>query len=321
MDATSHGFARRCLPLVVANHAGWVVRAPFGLRATWSGSDGPGGIDVRVLGDGHPASALVSDHFGYGILTFNIPFVFRTPAGVGLSVRGAPNFWIEGAHPLEGLVETDWATVTFTMNWKLLRPGRPVEFRQDDPICFLQPIDLGLIEAARPEVVDIESDAGVAAGYHAWARSRSAFLADGERRPGDWQRDYFIGGRLAGPDAPVHRTTVAVRPFDGAPAALVHIVDGQFTTADAVNGPALVKREPTSVTERGAEFVLTDADGAQHRLNATALFVLEACTGENSYEDIVEMVRVAFSLDDPPGAAVGGCLADLLRAGLVDRPG
>ncbi|MFP5317451.1 MAG: DUF6065 family protein [Acidimicrobiia bacterium] len=311
MEATSNGFARRCLPLVMANQAGWVVRLPFGLHVTWSGSAAPGSMDIRQLGPEHPARSIVSDHFGWGVLTFNIPFVFRTRAGTGLLVRGAPNFWVKGAHPLEGLVETDWATVTFTMNWKVLDPGRLVEFREGDPICFLQPIDVGVIEAARPEIVDLEVDPDVSAGYQAWAQSRAAFLADERRRDADWQKHYFVGDSFAGRAASSHRTTLAVSPFDGARAA---------------RAPAVAERRPVKgavqlVREEGEEFVIGDTAGGEHRLNATALFVLECCTGINTPSDIAEMTRIAFGLDTAPADAVDRCLSELLRSGLVEAGG
>lgn len=311
MEATTNGFARRCLPLVIANQAGWVVRLPFEVRVVWDGSDAPGSLDIGIDGD-HPARNLVSDHFGWGILTFNVPFVFRTRSGIGLLVRGAPNFWVDGAHPLEGLVETDWATVTFTMNWKLLTPGRTVTFHRDDPVCFLQPIDVRTIEAARPEVVALADRPELAEGYDAWARSRAEFLAHPGRGGGDWQKHYFVGTAVAGGSAPAHRTTVSVAPFAGAPDLPSHLVDG------AGPGPVLVKREVTVVEEDEDGFVVVDAAGGRHRLNATAMFVLECCSGDNRRADIVEMARVTFGLDHPPLAAVERCLNDLLRSGLVE---
>ena len=37
-----------------------------------------------------------------------------------------------------------------------------------------------------------------------------------------------------------------------------------------------------------------------HHLNVTATLVFELCTGDNSVDEIIEMVRTAFRLDEPP---------------------
>ena len=216
MDATADGFARRCLPLTIANHAGWTISAPFGLRARWDGAAASGGIEIDVLDPTHPAKDRVIDHFGSGILTFIIPYVFRTPPGLELLVRGAPNFWIEGAHALEGVVETDWSTMTFTMNWRIISPHRWIEFDAGDPICFLQPLSLATIEAAEPTIVALDDDPEVEAAFLSWAESRDAFNADEERNPGSWQKDYHQGKGGTDESSTGHRTRVNVATFTDA---------------------------------------------------------------------------------------------------------
>ena len=42
--------------------------------------------------------------------------------------------------PLEGIIETDWAPFTFTMNWRFTRKRTWVTFEKDEPICRLVPI-------------------------------------------------------------------------------------------------------------------------------------------------------------------------------------
>lgn len=218
MDATPNRFAMRCLPLVMANQAGWVIRTPFGVQARWNGADPVGNIEVSVGDPAHPCRNYVSDHFGSGIVTFNIPFVFRTPPGLNLLVRGAPNFWVEGAHPLEGLVETDWATASFTMNWRIVTPNRWVSFAAGDPICFLQPFAVAAVEAAVPSIVKLEADSDLEADYRAWEASRSEFLADAERPATAWQKDYFVGTQVADHPAVTHRTRLRVASFGDDPA-------------------------------------------------------------------------------------------------------
>lgn len=218
IDETPNRFARRCLPLMVASQAGWVLPTPIGFRARWNGSPYAGGIEIQPGDPGHPANGWVSDHFGSGIVTFNVPYLFRTPPGIALLVRGAPNFWIAGAQPLEGLVETDWPAMTFTMNWRILAPNRWVRFAAGDPICFLQPISVDLIEAAEPVIKSLAEAPEIAAPYRDWSEARQAFNDDLARRPEEWQKDYFLGKGSNSQPVESHRTRVQVASFAGAPA-------------------------------------------------------------------------------------------------------
>lgn len=87
MDETSSRFAYHCLPLKMANQAGWFVLNDRPLKAVWDGSERKEAVGVEYLdapeggwpeGTDAPAD-LATGHFGHGILTFHIPFLFRTP--------------------------------------------------------------------------------------------------------------------------------------------------------------------------------------------------------------------------------------------------
>ena len=77
--------------------------------------------------------------FGRGILTFSPPWLFRTPKGWDLYVKGPSNRWKVNAAPLEGVVETWWLPYTFTFNWKIVEPGS-VTFSRGEPIGQLVPV-------------------------------------------------------------------------------------------------------------------------------------------------------------------------------------
>ena len=88
MDDAEGKFPYRCLPLVIANQYGWEILSTHHIRVRWDGTSAPEGLVIENLsGDGllHAHS-----HFGQGVITFQIPFLFRTPAGWNLMVRG-PN--------------------------------------------------------------------------------------------------------------------------------------------------------------------------------------------------------------------------------------
>jgi hypothetical protein len=216
MEATNQRFANRCLPLLIANQAGWFATSRHTLRAIWSGGDGLGDLSVEYL-KGEPPYPAVS-HFGHGILTWNLPYLFRTPPGYNLLVRGPANWPKEGAFPLEGVVETDWSSAAFTVNWQLTRARHPVVFEEGEPICMLVPQRRGELEAFRPELRRLEDDPDVAARYSEWAASRVDFNA-ALKVPGSsaakqrWQKHYFQGVASDGGARREHQTKLSLRPF------------------------------------------------------------------------------------------------------------
>jgi Family of unknown function (DUF6065) len=183
----------RCLPLVVANQYGWEILSTHHFRASWDGTSGPDGLVVENLsGDG---DLHATSHFGAGVLTFQIPFLFRTPEGWNLMVRGPTNNPKDGIAPLDGIVETDWTRSTFTMNWRFTRECT-VEFARGEPICLFFPIQRGTLESFRGELRALESDPEFEKQYHEWAASRDRFLLGLEKEKPHivaqgWQKEYF----------------------------------------------------------------------------------------------------------------------------------
>lgn len=219
MEASPNGFAYRCLPLTMANGHGWEVLGQTGFEASWNGGAAPEDVAIRVT---HPGAMPPASHFGSGILTFPIPVLLRTPPGIGLWVSGPPNAPKDGIAALSGLVETDWAPMTFTMNWRFTRPDQVVRFRPHEPICFFFPLSLGLAEAMRPESRALDTAPEEAAAYRAWQQGRDAFNAalkeagSAAQRQG-WQRHYHRGEAPDGRAAPSHRTRLRLRPFPAPP--------------------------------------------------------------------------------------------------------
>ncbi len=193
MDDTHQKFAYRCLPMVIANQFGWEVLSRHQIKATWNGGSQKNDMTVEVLrGDG---PCLFSSHFGSGVLTFSLPYLFRTPEGWNLMVRGPTNWPKDGIVALDGVVETDWAHETFTMNWKFTR-ACTVEFDIGDPVCMVHPIQRGLIEMFEPTIEQLGSEPELRQRYLEWSSGRGRFnqgLADQEQPfvERGWEKDYF----------------------------------------------------------------------------------------------------------------------------------
>lgn len=195
MDATPNGFAYQCLPMSLANQSGWFILAPHGATAEWNGGINPSDLVVEV--EGSPKMVHAMSRVGGGILTWTIPYVFRTPEGWNLLCRGPANHVKDGIAPLEGIIETDWSFASFSMNWKLTRPGR-VSFEAGEPVAMLVPQRRGDLEAFATCKRDLASDPALFQGYTRWINERQAFLA--AQRHGDlealkkkYQKHYFHG--------------------------------------------------------------------------------------------------------------------------------
>jgi len=213
------GWPNRCLPMLIANQSGWELRNPCGFTATWMGEQG--GVDVMIAPDKNEAGQLLpASHFGYGILTWHLPLLFRTPPGYNLLVRGPANYPKDAVCALEGIVETDWASASFSMNWKFTRKLMPVRFEVDEPIGMIVPQRRADLEEFAPELRPIESDEDLQRKYETFLRSRdnegriraAAKVAAGERV--DWQGDYTRGRHRDGEaGAEDHQTRRHLRSF------------------------------------------------------------------------------------------------------------
>jgi hypothetical protein len=223
MVKTGRSFANRCLPLLMANESGWWLRNRHAFTATWNGGPSQGDIGLR-FDDSTLDSALrfkdPSSTFGYGILTWSIPCVFRTPPGVDLLVRGPANLPKDGATALEGLVATDWIEATYTMNWKLTRAGLPVRFERGEPFAMVLPQGRLDLERYRPVVRPLRDAPALRDQLRQWTERRKlehvrAFAA--EHVPGiggpQWDGSYMRGERQDSSRFEDHRVRRELRSF------------------------------------------------------------------------------------------------------------
>jgi len=214
MDDTHGAFAYRCLPLTIANQLGWHVTCPVGFTAFWRGDPATGSIDFTFDSDPHFWKPLINDQFGQGIITWNTPFLVRTkPVGTRLLVTGPANYFRRFAHPLTAVIETDWLTASFTMNYKIAVECEPVRFEAGEPLMQLIPIGGDLyrdLQGARVTYQRLIDDPEMHRLYTDWSSGRREFhqaKAAGQVKPDDWQKDYFRGRDVDGNAAQTHHAT------------------------------------------------------------------------------------------------------------------
>ncbi|MDX2132267.1 MAG: DUF6065 family protein [Planctomycetota bacterium] len=218
MDQTVDKFAYRCLPLVMANQAGWIVKSPLDCVATWNGKPDPTSTTVRFPQGEGDLKGHITGHFGHGVLTFSLPWLFRTSPGYGLWVRGPSNAPKDNIVALDGIVETDWAPYTFTMNWKIMRRNVDVFFRKGEPVCMLVPFPLALLESVTPEFHELDEDPVLKQDFYYFTSRRSTNIRrlhkTGEN---EWAMDYMRGHRPDGTPVSDHRKAFKLKEFAPAP--------------------------------------------------------------------------------------------------------
>ncbi|UXA61015.1 DUF6065 family protein [Xanthomonas prunicola] len=153
----------------------------------------------------HDPSARIqrsaSSHFGHGVLTFHLGWLLRTNPGWAVWARGLPNRTKRSITPLEGVVETDWLSFPFTMNWRFVEKGR-VRFAAGEPIAYLTIFPHMAIDQVLPTFHEIQDAPALHTAFMDWRDSRNDWnkrLAEGDpavTKQG-WQRKYLRGAHPA----------------------------------------------------------------------------------------------------------------------------
>jgi hypothetical protein len=227
MDRTDKRYAYRCLPLAIANQAGWFIHNPTTFAAVWDGGSGKDSVMLWFEAPNQPpgtplqyawTDSRITSHFGSGIITIALPYLFRTPRSIGLWCKGPTNSFKDGAQPLEGIIETDWLPATFTMNWKLTRPGHAVHFKKGEPICMIVPVPRGLAESLDPVRMPLAENPELHAQHREWSESRKQFIGDLQDQESQaarrgWQKHYYKGETNTGDRAEGHQTKLDLKEF------------------------------------------------------------------------------------------------------------
>jgi hypothetical protein len=137
-------FFYNCLPLAIGNQYGFVISPNFDFNVMWNGGLNPEDVSITMIHEKplslEEHSLLPQGHFGHGILTIVIPFIMRTPPGINLMTINPPNYIINNATVLTGVVEADNLRMAFTVNLKIHEPNRITSFKAGEPLAAIMPI-------------------------------------------------------------------------------------------------------------------------------------------------------------------------------------
>lgn len=132
-----------CLPLLIGNQYGFVVKSMRSFTAVWCGDkEGP---YIEFL-DGDDTKQIIKSHFNFGTITIQNRFALKTPPGINLMTIQPPNYFIPGLMAMTAVIETDNIRRDFTFNLKMTTPEMKVYVNAGDPIAAFIPIARNSVE-------------------------------------------------------------------------------------------------------------------------------------------------------------------------------
>ena len=135
--------AYHCLPLVIGNQYGFVIKSLYDFEVIWDGGQTPASVKVEITSDKEEYKNLyalqnINSHFGMGTFTVQMPYQLRTPKNINLMTTNPPNYFIDGIYHMTGVVEADNLRRDFTYNLRITRPNYKIEIKKGDYIgCVL----------------------------------------------------------------------------------------------------------------------------------------------------------------------------------------
>jgi hypothetical protein len=215
MDNTPSAFAYHCLPLVMANSLGWHLLNNVPCEMEWDGTEPSSGLKIWPTEDltENEKHFLPSSHFGSGVVTFHVEFMFWTERKISIITKGPTNRPKHGIAPLEGVIETDWLPYPFTVNWKMTAKNTRVRFERNEPIAQIIPWPMDTLDQFEPEVRSLQENPELFAQYEDYRKKRTVFNKKFEQDGKKRQKYYVRGEDSLGNKAEEHRTDWKVKPF------------------------------------------------------------------------------------------------------------
>ncbi len=184
MNDVPQRYVYRCIPMVAANTMGWEVLNPVDTEVLWDGGELNTSLTTKTK---NVSRFAASSHFGSGIVTWYLPFLFRTSADLGLMVTAPANHEHDNAVALDAFVRTDWLPFPFTMNWRLTRKNELIKFAAGEAVCRIYPYPIALLEETSLEIHNLTDDPGFLGEVNKWGAQRQANVAKQKADAAKWQ--------------------------------------------------------------------------------------------------------------------------------------
>lgn len=191
-------WAYNCLPLVMANRHGFVVKTLYGFRVYWNGGDGR--RDVRVeMTDAkaaatHRRAQRTTAQFGMGTFTVQYLWALRTPRNVNLFTGPVPNYMIDGIVPMTAMVEADNLRRDFGFTIRVTRKKRWIDIPEGSWLAWIMPYPRHFIDGYRfKSAAQVVSRRTLEAERNASRRAGFKRTHIDKAKPNRLGRDYLKG--------------------------------------------------------------------------------------------------------------------------------
>lgn len=136
--------AYHCLPLVIGNQYGFVVKSLYDFEVRWNGGLAMNDVVVNMITPQEEYKSTynlqsINPHFGMGTFTVQMSYQLRTPQGINLMTINPPNSFIDGIYHMTGVVEADNLRRDFTYNLRITRPNYTIRINKGDYIGCIIP--------------------------------------------------------------------------------------------------------------------------------------------------------------------------------------
>ena len=207
VDGKTRDLAHFCLPLMMANGAGYYLRSSCHFTCEW---DGKSDTNAKINIIDKAPHGVVDDHSTYGGFTIQSAVNIQTEnEGDYIWIKQIPNMYRPWFYPMEALIESWWGAggATAGLVCLLNRPGK-FEMKIGDPIA-----QMILVSKSDLESNLVFNDTPMEESYVWQKRRNRPEYAEGGRTPGHPRHgksapdlDYFKGKWSSGVKVPVHLT-------------------------------------------------------------------------------------------------------------------
>ena len=193
-----------CLPLVIGNQYGFLIKSLYDFNILWNGGTDAGNLTIEFLTAKDTVDRLFStqsviSHFGMGTVTIQLGFSIRTPPGINTYVGSPPNIFVDGIGYLTAVVETDNLRRDFTFNIKATRKNRIIKIKKGDPLGFFMPYPRHFIDKFTLQNAYDLFDSDLVAQEQQCARDFGTERSTTDRlKPNQNGRRYFNGEDIYG---------------------------------------------------------------------------------------------------------------------------
>ena len=205
--------AYHCLPLVIGNQYGIVLKSLYDFEVYWKGGDEPDSVKINILNQEEYKQTeklqSIKAHFGMGTFTIQTPYQLRTSPGINLMTINPPNYFIDGLYHMTGVVESDNLRRDFTYNIRITRPNYFIKVFKGQYIGCIMPYPRHFIDQYKiidamtvlsPEDIISERDCANKLGYERQTIDIYKKNGNGKRY---WKGEDYYGNKF-----PDHQTTL-----------------------------------------------------------------------------------------------------------------